>query len=66
MGKFKPAPRPEYFVSDGISRGQYWFTCYRRQNGSLRRVCSPKLPIRATKEEAERDLAAWREEKGVH
>lgn len=58
----KPVVRPEYFVSDGISKGEYWFTCYRRQNGALRRVCSKKLPIRATKEEAERDLDAWKGE----
>lgn len=47
-------------ISDGISRGASWGTYRRKGNGSLRRVVSPALPLRPTREEAERDLDAWR------
>lgn len=52
-----------YFVSTGISGGnpanRKWATYERKPNGSLRRVKSKYLPLRATKEEAEEDLAEW-------
>lgn len=47
------------FVSDGLSRGEYWFTARRQANGSVRRVVSPYLPIRKTREEAQQDLEIW-------
>ncbi len=56
-------PEPEYFVSDGISAGATWATYRRRPTGSLQRVKSPALPLRESREEAERDLAAWLEAK---
>lgn len=59
--------RAELFVSDGISGGRWWAT-YRRKpgTGSLQRFKSPALPCRPTREEAERDLAAYlaRKERG--
>ncbi len=50
---------PIFFVSDGISSGKTWATYRRRKSGALRRVKSPALPQRDTKEEAEQDLARW-------
>ncbi len=52
-------PEPEYIVSDGISNGATWATYRRRRNGSLQRVKSPHLPLRATREQAEHDLAVY-------
>lgn len=47
------------FVSDGISQGTSWGTFFRTASGSLKRLTSPRLPMRPTKEEAQRDLDAW-------
>jgi len=47
---------------DGPS-GRSWGTYWRMPNGSLRRLRS--LPIRATREEAEHDLAAYAAAKGL-
>lgn len=51
------------FVSDGISDGHAWATFYRKPNGSLRRMATPKLPMRQGSQEglsaqqlAQRDL----------
>jgi len=49
----------QYIVSAGISGGEWWATYTRRPSGGLRRVKSPKLPLRATRAEAERDLCDW-------
>lgn len=57
--------RERYFVSDGISHGETWMTCVRTPRGSLRRVVSPALPLRATREEAEQDLLRWLGEEEV-
>ncbi len=57
-------PQPEFLVSDGISQGRAWATYRRRLSGSLQRVKSPALPLRPTREEAERDLARWLIKKG--
>ncbi len=43
-------------VSSGISNGETWMTCRVKPSGSLRRVKSKFLPLRGTKEEAQRDL----------
>lgn len=43
----------EYFVSDGLSDGDAWGTYIRKPNGALRRICSPYLPLRPTREEAD-------------
>jgi len=49
-----------YFVSDGISNGTSWFTAKQFVGEkSIHRVVSPALPIRKTREEAQRDLDAW-------
>jgi len=55
--------KQEYFVSDGISNGLTWGTYRRKRNGSLQRVVTRALPLRLTKQEAERDLAAWLEKR---
>ena len=46
------------FVSDGISNGRSWFTCYRKSTGSRARYKSPRLPERALRRDAVRDLIA--------
>jgi hypothetical protein len=46
-------------ISDGISKGKTWGTYRQLPNGSLKRVVSPQLPLRATKSQAEADLATW-------
>jgi len=54
-------------VSDGISGGQVWMTCYRKPSGGSKRLTSKHLPLRDTREEAQADLDAraaamgWRE-----
>jgi hypothetical protein len=50
-----------FVVTQGIARepDAPWFVAEQKPNGSLRRVRSPKLPMRATQREAEDDLAAW-------
>jgi len=47
-------------VADGWSDGKVWGTYWVRPNGTHRRVRSAYLPDRATRAEAEADLAAWR------
>lgn len=47
------------FVHDGLSSDKRWGTFYRRDNGSLRRVCSPYLPMRADRADAEGDLELY-------
>ena len=54
-----PKTGEEYVISDGISEGRSWGTYTRRPNGSLKRVVSPKVPVRASREEAEADLKRW-------
>ena len=49
----------DLIVSDGLSGGRAWATYRRKPNGSLARVKSPRLPLRATREEAEHDLDLW-------
>lgn len=45
------------FVSSGISDGISWMTVYHKPNDiSTKRLVSPALPIRKTREEAEADL----------
>lgn len=34
-----------FVISDGISNGAAWGTYERKANGSLRRICSPLLPL---------------------
>lgn len=48
-----------FIVSDGLSKGTTWATYRQTATGALHRVKSPYLPLRATREEAERDLAVW-------
>jgi hypothetical protein len=49
-----------YFVSRGIGADSGpWMTFTRRESGALRRVSSPRLPMRETREEAELDLDRW-------
>lgn len=45
------------FVHTGI--GVKWATYRRKPSGSLQRVVSRYLPLRETREEAERDLYVW-------
>lgn len=51
------------FVSDGISQGKAWGAFYRHKTGSLRRFKA--LPMRNTREEAQRDLDEWARTKGL-
>jgi hypothetical protein len=48
-----------FFVSDGISGGKAWATYTQKPNGALRRVVSKYLPVRASRDQAERDLRIW-------
>ena len=52
------------FVSAGISDGTIWGTYYQKPTGSLRRVCSPSLPLRPSRETAEQDLLFYALERG--
>jgi len=45
------------FVHSGISGGRTWSTYYRSRTGSLKRLKT--MPVRETREEAERDLEAY-------
>jgi len=48
------------FVSCGISKGDKWMTVRQKKPKSgTHRITSPKLPIRPTREEAQRDLDAY-------
>ena len=53
----------KFFVHTGIAGSggapTTWGTYEHRTSRSLRRVVSKALPLRATREEAEADLAAW-------
>jgi len=55
----------EYFVSRGISRGTFWMTVRRKfEKEGTHRVKTKFLPIRTTKEAAQRDLDTWATKKG--
>ncbi len=41
-----------------------WGVWFVRADGSRRRVSSPNLPVRQTREEAEADLERWKRERG--
>lgn len=51
------------FVSDGISNGRTWSTYYRTRTGSLRRL--KMMPLRQTREEAQADLDAYAQARGL-
>lgn len=53
------------FVTDGISRGNVWFTGYRRPNGATKKLTTAALPVRDTREEAQRDLDKYARAKGL-
>lgn len=44
------------FVTDGISRGDSWFTGYHKKNGTVKRLSIACLPIRRSREQAQADL----------
>lgn len=48
----------EYIISGGLG-GKSWATYRRKPNGSLHRVVSMHLPVRATQAEAQRDFEHW-------
>ena len=48
-----------YEINEGLSRGKTWGTYERKPNGALRRIVSPRLPLRATREEALEDFWVW-------
>lgn len=52
-------------VSSGISSGEHWMTYRVKNSGSLQRVKSKFLPMRATKQEAQEDLDRYAEERGL-
>lgn len=45
--------------------GTTWMTCYRKPNGSLRRVKTKFLPLRDSKEQAQADLDRYAEMRGM-
>ena len=52
------------FVSPGISGGDCWMTVYYKSNGiSTKRLVSPALPLRETKELAQADLDRYAEQR---
>lgn len=53
------------FVSPALTNGSTWMTVYAKPNGSLKRVKSKWLPLRETREEAQRDLDRFAEERGL-
>lgn len=53
------------FVGCGLTNGTSWMTFYTKPNGSLRRVNSKFLPIRESREEAQRDLDKYAKERGL-
>lgn len=53
------------FVGCGLTNGSSWMTFYTKPSGSLRRVNSKFLPIRETREEAQRDLDKYAAERGL-
>ncbi|TEB13390.1 ParB/RepB/Spo0J family partition protein [Pelotomaculum propionicicum] len=54
----------EVFASDGIG-GETFGTFWRSPSGGLHRVKSPAMPMVATREEAQKNLDAWAEKKGL-
>lgn len=53
------------FVSSGISGGSVWMTVRRKKaSAGTHRLKSPALPLRDTREEAQRDLEAFAAKKG--
>jgi len=62
--RFKDDKGRELFVDDGISRGEFWFTVYRKPTGSKKRVVSKNLPLRRDRGEAQRDLEALATKRG--
>ena len=52
------------FVSAGISDGTIWGTYFRKPTGSLKRVCSPSLPLWLCRDDAEKDLLFYALERG--
>ncbi len=53
------------FVHCGISQGKSWGTYYRRSEISLQRLVSRHLPLRSTRDEAQRDLDRYAEQRGL-
>lgn len=53
------------FVSSGISGGAVWMTVRQKKpHAGTHRIVSPRLPLRSTPEEAQRDLDAYAMSKG--
>ena len=53
------------FVSSGISGGTVWMTVRQKKpHAGTHRIASPRLPLRAAPEEAQRDLDAYAQAKG--
>jgi hypothetical protein len=46
--------------------GGHWASFRRQPDGTLRRLASPRLPLRATREQAESDLRAYAYHKFVN
>lgn len=57
MSSYRDENGRVYFVSDGISQGEFWGTFYRSGTGSLRRYRG--LPMREDKRQAEEDLKLY-------
>lgn len=59
MKGYRDAEGRVLIISCGLLRGTKWSTFHLKANGSLRRVCSPCLPWRADRADAERDLELY-------
>jgi hypothetical protein len=58
--RYKAADGRTVFVSDGISRGETWMTCYCKPGStSTHRLKSPALPLRSERSQAEADLEQY-------
>jgi hypothetical protein len=47
------------FIHDGISDGKTWATYYRKSPTHRKRLISPALPLRETREQAQADLDGY-------
>lgn len=53
------------FVSSGISGGTVWMSVRRKKPAAgTHRIKSPRLPLRDTREEAQKDLDAYAQSRG--
>ena len=62
--RYRDHSRRTLFVTDGILRGDRWFTGYHNKAGAIRRLVVGVLPIREDREQAQEDLDEYAKIKG--